>query len=152
MSAPTESNKETEVASALQGLSFVEALNIPAFAELIAPAADFKFNAIEGPAAKSGDASLWDIHVSWRGEDRWAVIYHSKVWNFKKKDWDYESMPSSRTDAFKRNCRASLPVAVAKAIELSKTLTTNGKDPEGFMAWYAKREEERAEKEVADKA
>lgn len=68
------------------------------------------------------------ITVEWRSPDRWAVCNRmGECWNRRTKTWDYESMPSSRTDAFKRTHRFPLDEAIEIAKKIAPTL--------GIMSW-----------------
>jgi hypothetical protein len=62
------------------------------------------------------------IKVEWRGDDRWAVI-EAGMCLTRSGTWEYEPMPSRRTEAFLKRCRFSLDDALraaAKAIESNK--------------------------------
>lgn len=91
--------------------------------------------------------SDWVIRVERRAEDRWAVLYRSSCWNRRTKKWDYEPMPSSRTDAYKRTHRFDLDTALTIAREQAPKLTQMGWTVERAIAeaeqWQAELASER---------
>jgi hypothetical protein len=144
MTSPAvDKTRSDRISSLLNGMTLLEALKVPALANLFSTVREFKFNAINGNAAKSHDARYWDISVVWRGEDSWAVENLSEQWNFKQNKWDYELQPSSRTKKYIRECRTDLPKAIQKALELSEVITVNGKNVEQFVAWWNEKEAEK---------
>lgn len=69
---------------------------------------------------------LWTIRVERRGENSWAVLRRSCCWNRRTKAWDYEPLPSSRTDAYKRTHRFPLEEALTIARQEATRLTVMG--------------------------
>lgn len=55
-----------------------------------------------------------DIRVSTRGDDRWAITDGGSVWNGEK--FEYEPLPSNRTDEFKARTRFDLRTALRLAV------------------------------------
>lgn len=64
-----------------------------------------------------------EIYLECRDEkkDKWAITHKGRVWNYAKNDWEWEPMPSSRTDKFFKECRSDLDFAKNTAIELFHT-------------------------------
>jgi hypothetical protein len=60
------------------------------------------------------DMDIYEIRIEYRDEDRWAVMFHGRVWTTK--GWEWEPIPSSRTEAFRRRARFPL----AKAIDIAR--------------------------------
>lgn len=112
------------------GIDFEQLLEVPALAELLSAARSYTFNAIPGPAAKTMDADNWDVSVSYRGENSFAVIYRGQNYNFRTKNWDGEGLPSGRTDAYKRTHRRPL----AEAITVAKALAVTVVGPKSMTA------------------
>ena len=69
---------------------------------------------------------LFTVRVERRGEDSWAVMRRSQCWNRRTKQWDYEPLPSSRTEAFKRTHRFPLDQALDIARKVAPTLSVMG--------------------------
>lgn len=69
---------------------------------------------------------LFTIRVERRGEDSWAVLLRSACWNRRTRMWDYEPLPSSRTEAYKRTHRFPLDEALAIARKQAPLVTVNG--------------------------
>lgn len=69
---------------------------------------------------------LFALRVERRGDDSWAVLRRGAAWNWRTKAWDYEPLPSSRTDAYKRTHRFPLEQALAIAREQAPLITVNG--------------------------
>lgn len=78
--------------------------------ELIAAGIDFRIVGGEDP-----------IMVSSRGDGKWAVAAGRSVLNLLG-EWEWEPMPSSRTDEFKARTRFSFE----EAVTLAKTATRDG--------------------------
>ena len=66
------------------------------------------------------------IKVAWRGEGRWAVLARAGCMR-KDGHISYESIPSSRTDRFKKAYRFSRDEAVAIALKYVDKQTLNGR-------------------------
>lgn len=57
------------------------------------------------------------VRVEWCGEDKWAIRNRGECLN-RNGEWEYEPLPSSRTDEFLERCRFSLADAL-DALKLS---------------------------------
>lgn len=71
------------------------------------------------------EAYLWCITVEWRGGDRWAVT-RSGCCLGSDGEWEYEPLPSSRTDEWKAAHRFDVDTALRLAQEALPKLTVNG--------------------------
>lgn len=58
------------------------------------------------------------IKVEWRGGDTWAVTDGRQCLNNKGK-WEYEPLPSSRTEEFLARCRFTENMALAHAFNMA---------------------------------
>ncbi len=67
--------------------------------------------------------SVW---VKWRGEDRWAVLNNVGLCLGTDGEWDYEGMPSSRSDEWIATHRFELAKALRFAREAAPHLRVNG--------------------------
>lgn len=65
------------------------------------------------------------IRVVRRSEDRWAVLRWSRCLGADG-EWDYESIPSERTDEWKATHRFDLDTALRLAQEAAPKVTVNG--------------------------
>lgn len=72
-------------------------------------------------------ARLYDwqaVVVCWRGGSTWAIQLGDpspvQVWCEKKKQWEWEPQPSSRSEAFMRRTRYPLDQALAIGARLAK--------------------------------
>lgn len=72
------------------------------------------------------DRDMFTIRVERRGQDSWAVLRRGACWNRRTKQFEYEPLPSSRTDAYKRTHRFPLNQALAIAREQAPLMVTNG--------------------------
>lgn len=67
------------------------------------------------------------LTVEARGRGRWAVCEGGRCWNRRTKDWDYESLPSGRTDEWLAEHRFDrLTQALLEAQACAPVLTVNG--------------------------
>lgn len=101
--------------------------------ELLAHATEFVFT----PTVEEGEQDVeafrhFRVYVQWRGADKYAISRFGEVWNGE--DWEYESLPSNRTDEFIAKTRFSLDEAVAMAKDLPDKLSVNGRT---YREWYA---------------
>jgi hypothetical protein len=62
-----------------------------------------------------GDDPLDRVSVEWRSPGSWAVCWRGRVLNARGK-WEFEPMPSSRTDAFKGRTRFGRDEAITRAL------------------------------------
>ena len=68
----------------------------------------------------------WAVQVSWRGNDLWAVKLHGRQCLGADGEWDWESLPSGRTDEWLATHRFTLEEALRRAREVCPTITVNG--------------------------
>lgn len=73
----------------------------------------------------SEDSAVWKITIEYRSKGWWAVVHHACCLSIDN-EWDYEPMPSGRTDEFKRRHRFHLPDAIRHAEEVYPKLIING--------------------------
>jgi len=59
-------------------------------------------------------------HVASRGDDLWAITDGSAVLNCND-EWEYEPLPSSRTDEFLKRCRFSKSEAIIRAQNIQRS-------------------------------
>lgn len=85
------------------------------------------------------EASIWSVRVEWTGRDRWAVRWRSQCVG-KRGNLSYESIPSSRTDAWLRAYRHDLPTALKIARKIAPRLVVNGLNAQGYIDWYTRYE------------
>ena len=73
------------------------------------------------------NSQVWSLTIEWRGPlDSWAVCHMSRCLSNRAGKWDYEPMPSSRTEAFIRNHRFPLAEAKTRALLAYPKLVING--------------------------
>lgn len=73
------------------------------------------------------DAHAFTIKVCRRGPKAWALIRHGSCWDKVEKTWDYESVPSERTDEWLASHRyVNMREASEAAKEIAPFLTVNG--------------------------
>lgn len=73
------------------------------------------------------DAHAFQIKVEYRGGGRWAVTRGGQCWNRVNQTFDYESLPSGRTEEFFAECRyATAEEAIDDAKTIVPLLTVNG--------------------------
>lgn len=89
------------------------------------------------PEGLCPDGFHWDLTVEWRGEDRWAVMWHGYAFNGKGRT-DYERQPSSRTDAWKRAHYFPEAEALQLAHKFAPTVKVNGLLPADLVARHGK--------------
>lgn len=78
------------------------------------------------------------VQVQWRGGGRYAVIHRSMCLSADG-EWDYESIPSERTDEWKVAHRFSYEEACSLAEKAALTVTCNGLNAEALLAWAEQR-------------
>lgn len=99
----------------------------------------YEVTAWPGPE-DSINRSLYILYVEYRGMNRWAVTDGAYCYR-KDGHKRYESMPSSRTDRFKRAYRFDLDTALALARKLAPKITIMGRTAAEVWEWEQKREE-----------
>ena len=80
------------------------------------------------------DADLFEIQVERTGPGRWAVRRNGRCLNADG-HWDYESIPSERTDEWLALYRHSLEDALRLADVEAPLIRTNGKTATEMLAW-----------------
>jgi len=65
---------------------------------------------------KDGDPT--GVRVEYRDEDSWAVLTRGRGCLSNKGKWDFEPLPSSRTDAWKAKHRFTKDEAIRLALEV----------------------------------
>jgi len=85
--------------------------------------------------AKTGDheVSHFAIRVSLRSEGKFAIVHMGNCWNGKT--WEYETLPSSRTDEFLASTRFERDEATRQALILVDTMRLNGRT---WVQWQEK--------------
>lgn len=101
---------------------------------LLAHASEFIFYPT---GAKAGDqeASHFAIRVSLRSEGKFAVVHMGNCWNGKT--WEYESLPSHRTEEFIASTRFERDDAIRQALALVDTITLNGRTWAQWLEHFA---------------
>lgn len=66
-----------------------------------------------------------EVKVSWRGNDRWAVLKLGSCLNVYG-EWEFEPSPSNRNDEFKERCRFTLDEALTRAKAFQETRNYDG--------------------------
>lgn len=84
------------------------------------------------------DWESWAITVAWRSEGRWAVLKRS-IWCLSTAgEWDYESLPSERSDEWKAEHRFDLATALRLAREHAPRVTVGGWTPAAAIErWWS---------------
>ena len=71
------------------------------------------------------DAHVFAVTVEWRGEGRWAVKWAGRCLSVDGR-WDYESIPSERTDEWLATHRFTCDEALERAKQVAPTIVVNG--------------------------
>lgn len=79
------------------------------------------------------ECTLWDIEVSWRGGDRWAVCLRGHRVLGADGLWDLEPSPSNRTDDWVASHRFDYETALRLAVEKAPEVTVNGFTPQDHL-------------------
>lgn len=72
------------------------------------------------------ERGMWSVTVEYRGRGRWAVIRRGHWCLSVDGDWDYESIPSERTDEWLAAHRFPLEEALRLAKEAAPLATVSG--------------------------
>lgn len=62
--------------------------------------------------AKIGEGSVMSVSLESNGKDKWAIRTHNQLCLGKNLEWDYEPLPSSRTEEWLKAHRFSLEEAL----------------------------------------
>ncbi len=84
------------------------------------------------------NTSGWTIKVEARGHGKWAVL-HSGQCLGTDGEWDWESIPSDRSDEWLATHRFDLDTALDLAQEAAPRVVINGMTPAQVRAWEASR-------------
>lgn len=68
---------------------------------------------------------VFSVQVAWRGGETYAVTRRGRCLSAAG-TWDYESIPSERTDEWIAAHRFTYDEAYRRAIDVAPTITTNG--------------------------
>lgn len=79
------------------------------------------------------DAGIFSITVAYRGAGLWAVLRGKRCLGADG-TWDWEPIPSDRTDEWKAAHRFDEKTAVQLACEAAPKLVINGLTPERILA------------------
>jgi hypothetical protein len=72
------------------------------------------------------NASGFTITVEYRGRDKWAVLRSGRMCLSSAGEWDWESIPSERTDEWLATHRFDLETAKRLAINAAPKMVCNG--------------------------
>ena len=72
------------------------------------------------------DRDIYEITVAWRGRDRWAVCRMRQCLG-SDGEWDYESIPSERSEEWLATHRFSYEEALSLAVKAAPDVTCNGR-------------------------
>ncbi len=76
----------------------------------------------------------WALTVDYRGNDLWAVKHGGQCLD-SDGEWDYEPMPSNRTDEWIATHRFNLTRALLLAKEAAPLVRVNGKTAAEVLEW-----------------
>lgn len=99
------------------------------------PATEYTLSALPEEDINSG---AFQIAVAYRGRGLWAVSRHRRCLG-RSGEWDWESLPSERTDEWLAEHRFELTEALRLAREELPKLRVNGKTAAEVTAWAAER-------------
>lgn len=85
------------------------------------------------------DAEVFSIQVDYAGHGRWAVRQRSRCLATDGR-WDWEPIPSERTDEWLAKYRFDLDTALRLAKEQAPLVKVNGRTVEQVLAWYETRQ------------
>lgn len=90
------------------------------------------------PDPDSINADLYEIQVEYRGEGRWGVCRHKRCLDANGV-WDWESIPSERTDEWLATHRFDEQTALRLAEQAAPDLVVNGMSVAECWAWEQRR-------------
>jgi hypothetical protein len=67
-----------------------------------------------------------EVTVEYRGERSWAIMWRGCSWDWLRGGWDWEPLPSSRSDEWLRKHRYR---NVVVALAVAKKLVKDSQDP-----------------------
>lgn len=81
------------------------------------------------------------IRIERTAPNRWALRWRGQCLNFRTQEWEYEHIPSERTERWLADHRVDeLGEAQGVACELAPTLCVGPYDVAGFLAWREKQQ------------
>lgn len=86
------------------------------------------------------NSAIWSLELAWRGPESWAVMWNSRCLNADN-EWDYEPLPSERSDQWIADHRFTFDEARERAIAALPQLRINGMTSADVLALMAKRGE-----------
>lgn len=93
------------------------------------------------PFAHGIDEGLWHLTIERRAADQWAVCRWSRCLGTDG-EWDYEPLPSSRTDEWKASHRFPLDEALRLARLHAPSVVVNGRTAAERLAELTKETEQ----------
>lgn len=76
------------------------------------------------------------IKIDRTAPNRWALRWHGECLNIRTREWEYEHIPSERTDEWLADHRVNdFSEAKRIACELAPALTIGPYDVAGFLVW-----------------
>jgi hypothetical protein len=85
------------------------------------------------------NSSSFSIKIDYAGHGRWAVRFDGSRCLDANGRWDWESIPSERTDEWFTTHRFELDMALRLAKEQAPLVKVNGRNVEQVLAWYETR-------------
>jgi hypothetical protein len=86
------------------------------------------------------NAEAFSIQVDYTGHGRWAVRQRGRRCLAADGRWDWEPIPSERTDEWLAKYRFDLDTALRLAKEQAPLIKVNGRTVEQVLAWYEARQ------------
>jgi len=129
-------NIDDQINSTLAGMDIEAFLALPAVQDKIGDVRTIIINACPSFAKETeySEADLFDVEVTWRSKDRYAVEHRGKQYT-KDLNSAMESNPSSRTKRFIDSHRFPLGKALALAHKLAPKVQINRLTPETYGYW-----------------
>jgi len=115
----------------------LKTLSRPELEKLVAAATEFTFYP-DGADPDSQDTHLFSVRVAHRGRRHFAIVRMGECWDGER--WDYEHLPSNRTEEFKAATRFPLEKALQMAADLVNATKVNGMTHSEWAALRAERE------------
>ncbi len=124
----------------------LDALQNPDFREIAETnVSSFIVNALPEDIQKdSTDSYYFDIKVERKAHGRWAVLHNGDAYNIKGKR-EYEPLPSSRTESWKKRFRFDLLTAIELAEKISHEVKLMSWTAETFAEEYRNRKKNKTE-------
>ncbi|MFJ1461803.1 hypothetical protein [Nocardia sp. N2S4-5] len=84
------------------------------------------------------DLCVWSVFVEYAGRGRWAVRRMKRCYDIDG-EWDWESIPSERTEEWLARFRFDLDTALDIARRVAPTIRVNGRTAQDILAQEANR-------------